>query len=59
MKECISHHYACDCREQKFAELEKNAKRYEKLRRLNPREFEELWRAALENRYFDDLVDEL
>ena len=22
MKECVTHHHACDCREQKFAEME-------------------------------------
>jgi hypothetical protein len=23
MKECVTHHYACDCREEKYAEMEK------------------------------------
>src|SRR3990167_1363593 len=34
--------------------------RYEKLRRLNPREFSALWEEALESgKHFDELVDEL
>jgi len=26
-KECVTHHYACDCREQKFMELEEENQR--------------------------------
>ena len=28
MKECVTHHYACDCREQKFKALEAEVERY-------------------------------
>ena len=27
-RQCITHHYACDCREVKFAEMERDALRY-------------------------------
>ena len=27
-RQCITHHYACDCREAKFAEMEKDAMRW-------------------------------
>ena len=30
MKECVTHHHACDCREAKFAELEAENKRLER-----------------------------
>lgn len=33
--------------------------RYEKLRKLNPREFKDLWEKALKGSHFDSLVDKL
>jgi len=41
-------------------ELQKNAARYEIIRKLNPRQFTELYRANMwDGRSFDDVVDEL
>lgn len=28
MKECVTHHYACECREERFRKLLEAAKRY-------------------------------
>ena len=36
-----------------------NEERYEKLRKLQPREFGELWAKNFNGRAFDELVDEL
>ncbi len=44
----------------KFAELERAYSRYEKLRKLNPRQFKALWdRCLKEDVKFDDAVDAL
>ena len=31
MRQCITHHHACDCREEKFAKLEAENKRYRRV----------------------------
>jgi hypothetical protein len=43
----------------RIAELEKSHHRYEKMRRLSPREFHSLWMQSIAGDRFDDLVDRL
>jgi hypothetical protein len=43
----------------RIAELEKSHQRYEKMRRLSPREFHSLWMQSIAGDRFDDLVDRL
>lgn len=40
-------------------QLKINADRYEKLRKLNPRQFDELWQENMRGKPFDELVDKL
>ena len=43
-----------------FSELYAKAMRYEKVRRLNPREFKEIWENCIKNDIrFDDAIDAL
>lgn len=39
--------------------MRQDSERYNKLRKLNPNEFTELWRKALYNSKFDEMVDSL
>lgn len=44
----------------RLSEMEKSHKRYEYVRRLNPRQFTDLWEAHLKSdKLFDDMVDEM
>jgi hypothetical protein len=43
----------------RIAELEKSHQRYEKLRRLSPREFHSLWMQTIGGDKFDEVVDRL
>lgn len=38
-------------------EIEKAALRYEKIRKLNPHQFTQLWKTSMDNHNFDELVD--
>lgn len=54
-----------DCKHGRLArsceicDLEKQSDRYEKIRRLNPRQFGELWQRNLKGENFDDMIDAL
>jgi hypothetical protein len=55
----IAYYYLASDADAHIAELEKAERRYEKLRRLSPREFHSLWMQSIAGDRFDDLVDRL
>lgn len=56
----ITYYYLASEVDARIAELEKSHQRYEKLRRLDPKQFHDLWlRSIALDKPFDELVDRL